>query len=160
MNCQDCGTSLVGSSPQRRRCEPCKRVLVVQRVAGWRAKNPEKRRAQSASRYRRDPSRQQRLSQSWRGRNPEKVRDIREARRARERAAFVEYVDRRVVWTVFDGRCGICSEPVHLGAMHIDHIVPLSRGGLHCYGNVQPAHETCNKHKGAGVYVAKGVVPK
>jgi 5-methylcytosine-specific restriction endonuclease McrA len=30
---------------------------------------------------------------------------------------------------------------------HIDHIVPLSRGGLHCYANVQVAHSRCNLRK-------------
>jgi 5-methylcytosine-specific restriction endonuclease McrA len=35
--------------------------------------------------------------------------------------------------------------------MHLDHIVPLARGGEHSYANTQPAHPTCNRRKGAKV---------
>jgi 5-methylcytosine-specific restriction endonuclease McrA len=36
--------------------------------------------------------------------------------------------------------------------MTIDHITPLSEGGLHCYENVQPAHSLCNHVKGSGEF--------
>lgn len=32
---------------------------------------------------------------------------------------------------------------------HVDHVVPLSKGGMHGYTNVQPAHPRCNMRKGA-----------
>jgi 5-methylcytosine-specific restriction endonuclease McrA len=31
---------------------------------------------------------------------------------------------------------------------HLDHVVPLSRGGEHSYANVQVAHPFCNLSKG------------
>jgi 5-methylcytosine-specific restriction endonuclease McrA len=40
------------------------------------------------------------------------------------------------------------------GAVHLDerrtpgHVVPMSLGGAHTYGNVQPAHLECNLVKG------------
>ena len=49
--------------------------------------------------------------------------------------------------------CGICGEPIVIPARDpilkpsVDHIVPISRGGLHVWGNVQPAHLFCNIRK-------------
>lgn len=68
-------------------------------------------------------------------------------------AAYDEFVDRSVLHKRDEGICGICGEPVKLikkGRMRatIDHIIPLSRGGLHSYANVQIAHWLCNVAKG------------
>lgn len=53
-----------------------------------------------------------------------------------------------------DGRCGLCGQPVDLKVMKgreqpsIDHIIPLSRGGLDERCNTQLAHCGCNSKKG------------
>jgi 5-methylcytosine-specific restriction endonuclease McrA len=51
--------------------------------------------------------------------------------------------------------CGICDlavEPAERfpspGAATIDHVIPVSRGGLHAAENVQCAHFYCNSVKG------------
>jgi 5-methylcytosine-specific restriction endonuclease McrA len=41
--------------------------------------------------------------------------------------------------------CVYCGGP----AEHIDHVVPLARGGAHAIGNLLPACAECNKSKGA-----------
>lgn len=69
-------------------------------------------------------------------------------RRAKRLNAFVENVDKRELWKRHDGICGICRTPVALVHTTIDHVVPLSRGGLHSYANTQPSHEECNVAKG------------
>ena len=46
-----------------------------------------------------------------------------------------------------DGVCGICGEDVDPTNYHVDHIVPISRGGEHSYANTQPAHPACNQRK-------------
>lgn len=46
------------------------------------------------------------------------------------------------------GRCGICGITVY-GDFHIDHVIPLSKGGEHSYANVQVAHPKCNQEKWA-----------
>lgn len=71
------------------------------------------------------------------------------ARMLAKRTRVVETVDRREVFTRGAGRCGICAEPVDLATFHIDHIIPLARGGEHSYANTQPAHPLCNLQKGA-----------
>lgn len=64
------------------------------------------------------------------------------------KGAFVESIDRLLVWERDGGVCGICGKVIS-GNFTIDHIIPLSRGGKHCYENVQIAHGKCNNQKGS-----------
>jgi 5-methylcytosine-specific restriction endonuclease McrA len=86
----------------------------------------------------------------WQKRNPEKARIINtnagKDRKARKLKQFVEHIDRAVVYEQHDGICGICEKPI-VGKFHVDHIMPLAKGGLHCYTNVQVAHPKCNLSK-------------
>lgn len=52
-----------------------------------------------------------------------------------------------------DGRvCGICTSPIPEDEiLHIDHILPVSRGGTNDPENLQVAHAVCNMRKGARV---------
>lgn len=68
-------------------------------------------------------------------------------RRARMLNAFVEHVEPLVLLEMDDGVCGICGADVDPFDFHMDHIVPLSRGGLHSYLNMQVAHPGCNVRK-------------
>jgi 5-methylcytosine-specific restriction endonuclease McrA len=70
-------------------------------------------------------------------------------REARKREQFVESVDRQIVLERDEGICGICGLPTDRDDFHVDHVIPLSKGGLHCYANVQVAHPFCNIGKGA-----------
>lgn len=45
------------------------------------------------------------------------------------------------------GVCGICLDPIE-DEWHMDHIIPVSKKGKHCYYNLQPAHPICNLLKG------------
>lgn len=51
--------------------------------------------------------------------------------------------------------CGICLEPINpklrfpsIMAATVDHIIPISRGGLHIWENVRAAHGRCNFQRG------------
>lgn len=46
------------------------------------------------------------------------------------------------------GQCAFCLTPLGTG-FHLDHIVPLSRGGLHDDSNLQLLCPPCNMSKGA-----------
>ncbi len=73
-------------------------------------------------------------------------------RRARKHQTEVERVDPRVVFARARGVCGICAVAIQSSEKwHVDHIVPLSKGGAHTYENTQPAHARCNLSKGAKV---------
>lgn len=131
----------------------------------WAKANPDKIRTMNA---RRDSAA---LSRKWREEHPEffaseeykarelarlkeyqKTPDQREKRRVRQaarRARSCERLEPLVVLERHDGVCGICGGDVDPFAFHMDHIVPLARGGAHTYANLQPAHPSCNVRKGA-----------
>lgn len=67
-------------------------------------------------------------------------------RRAKTKGAFVEKVDRNILYEMYGGMCGICKQFID-GEFHVDHIRPLALGGQHGYVNCQPAHASCNLKK-------------
>lgn len=74
-------------------------------------------------------------------------REQQNRRRARKCAAPNETIDERLLHQLTGGICGICELPVEFGEHHLDHIIPLSKGGWHVLGNVQMAHPRCNQRK-------------
>lgn len=78
------------------------------------------------------------------------------ARRATLRqVATVDLIDPAVIYERDAWQCGICDLAVDPreqwpspGAPSLDHITPISRGGLHVESNVQLAHLYCNAVKG------------
>lgn len=76
------------------------------------------------------------------------------SRRAADLGLFVEDIDIRVLYERDEGICGICGLPVDKALRYPDpmskshdHVIPLSKGGLHSYANAQLAHLTCNIRK-------------
>jgi len=137
---------------RRRADNPARERAYIEK---WRRENADRVRARDAAR-RQTPERrawQAAYWREWKLRHPEQAREISRrgqlARRARKAAAFVEQVDPLVVLDRHDGICGICEQPVDPGDFHVDHVVPLARGGEHSYANTQPAHPSCNIRKGA-----------
>lgn len=52
--------------------------------------------------------------------------------------------------------CALCGKPIlTMKDATIDHIIPLSKGGVHGIQNMQLAHYSCNNSKGAGTNEAK-----
>ena len=66
----------------------------------------------------------------------------RERARARELRAS-QWWKRRIA----DGVCHYCRRRVGNGALSMDHLVPLGRGGRSVRGNVVPACKACNSRK-------------
>jgi 5-methylcytosine-specific restriction endonuclease McrA len=50
----------------------------------------------------------------------------------------------RARFAQFDHCCAYCGAG---GELHIEHVVPISKGGTHALGNVVPACESCNYSK-------------
>lgn len=83
----------------------------------------------------------------WRIENRQRKISLEQNRRARAGGYHLEDVDRLEVLARYGGLCGICGQPVDPENFDVDHIIPHSAGGLHCYANVQPSHRPCNAGK-------------
>ena len=94
-------------------------------------------------------SRQRLYMATYRASHPGASNGLSEMQRARKcHAPVVETVLRSKVFERDDGICHICLKPVDPHGWHMDHIVPLSRGGEHSYKNVGVSHPFCNLSKG------------
>lgn len=100
------------------------------------------------------------ISRRWRKRNPQKAAEVakrsqaKRPQRSREKAARrralvrqngVYQVQYQELTRLLSKPCSYCGEP----SKHIDHIIPISRGGSHSIGNLTGACAACNLSKGA-----------
>jgi 5-methylcytosine-specific restriction endonuclease McrA len=97
------------------------------------------------------------LRRDWRFRTPNARRHFR-----RNNTAPGDYSEKDVL-EVYGLDCHICQTPVDLNAprkvgkpgwekgLHIDHVYPLSKGGLDTLENVRPSHGKCNIIKWATI---------
>ncbi len=85
----------------------------------------------------------------WKQRNMDKVLADNERRRLQKRNQYIEDVNRTTLWKRDQGKCQRCFNPVKLENYHMDHIWPVSRGGVHSYANTQVLCENCNGEKWA-----------
>lgn len=57
---------------------------------------------------------------------------------------------RKMLWNSYPHICGICGKQIDsFDEMHVDHIIPLSRGGKDIIANLQLTHAKCNLKKGS-----------
>lgn len=173
--CSDCDKRFTPRNSQALRCDSCKAVYHVVYNRGWRKSNPtyhadynKQWRAEHADTYleyhakyrreNRDVVRQR--YNEWAARNPdyarlwveanrERARETVRRRRARLRlvAAFaIAERDIRRMLVRQGGRCAYCQ--AELGeSYHVDHVVPVSRGGSNSIGNLAAACPPCNVSK-------------
>lgn len=114
----------------------------------WREKNPELSAASHRSYRARNPDKVRAWHAAWQVANAEAARAHRAKRSATKRNAQVvaftpaALVERMTVWGL---RCWMCSGPFE----QVDHVKPLSKGGLHILSNLRPACAACNNRKHA-----------
>lgn len=127
------------------------RMLAAERVRRATPEYAAKRRA-----YQKTPAQweafleRQRRRRAANGRpseDPVKKAERRDRNKAMRRGARVERVYRTKVWVRDGGVCHICRVPVDRAAWDLDHVIPVSRGGVHCYSNVRVSHPYCNRKK-------------
>jgi 5-methylcytosine-specific restriction endonuclease McrA len=84
----------------------------------------------------------------WRKNNPEKTRFFDKAKCAKRRSAMGSHTaqDERLQYARQNGNCHWCETPVGSN-FHIDHIIPLSKGGTNNPDNICVACPTCNNRK-------------
>lgn len=69
--------------------------------------------------------------------------DIKRERRKARELRLSEWWKRRLA----KGVCYYCGQAVPSGALTMDHIVPIARGGKSTKGNVVPSCKDCNNNK-------------
>lgn len=86
---------------------------------------------------------------AWLQVNPDYHRLAQAKRRTRKRSGGVFVVTDRDIARLLERwryRCAYCGTQTRL---HLDHVVPLARGGRHSIGNLLPACQACNQSKNA-----------
>lgn len=87
----------------------------------------------------------------WELENRDKRYAITAKRNYNLESTSVEPISRSFVWERDEGVCGICKDMADPENWHMDHIMPLSKGGSHTMDNVQVSHPKCNLSKGATI---------
>lgn len=121
----------------------------------WRENNRDKARSSSLKWARANKQHQSEYSRKRRKENPDRYRQAVRRRRARlHGASRFRVTDRDIVRLLnrFYYCCAYCGRDISNG-FHIDHVVPLARGGSDGIGNYLPACPFCNESKGAKTLV-------
>jgi 5-methylcytosine-specific restriction endonuclease McrA len=116
----------------------------------WNSTHPEQLRDRGR-RWRAENAEQNRQNyQNWREQNREQYLASKRANQARRThwmtTGDATGADYQEVLSQARGCCAICGKQVG-GNLHVDHIIPLSRGGLHTRSNLQAACPPCNIRK-------------
>lgn len=115
------------------------------------AQNADALLQRQSERQAQNPSLHRERARRWRQANPERARQHaalgRQRRRAARSVAGVHTVtekDMRRLVARHRGLCAYCGERPW---EHLDHVVPIARGGHHAIGNLLPACSRCNLSK-------------
>ena len=145
-------------------CDDCKNANYLY-MREYRIKNKEKIRALSQAWNEKNSEKNIESSRKYRRNNLHKRRMLDIQNKHRRRAnkinnGFEIYTEEQVL-NLYGTCCHICNEPIDLSAprsckqegwqngLHLDHVIPMARGGSDTLDNVRPSHGLCNIKKGA-----------
>jgi 5-methylcytosine-specific restriction endonuclease McrA len=120
-----------------------------ERSRRWAQANPEKQKDYSRKWAQANPERVKEAGRKWRASNPDKGRQKKTRRRARKKGCEVSATDLNLVLERSQGNCAMCRSHIPVGFRHLDHIIPLAKGGPHTQENLQLLCYRCNTRKGA-----------
>jgi hypothetical protein len=121
-----------------------------------RAANPERYKKQHQEYYRKNKDKLCESKKEWIKNNPNHRSEVDRRRRARKaNNGYEKYTEEQVLLT-YGSNCHICLNPIDLTAerqtgrpgweegLHIDHYIPIAKGGPDTLANVRPSHGRCN----------------
>jgi 5-methylcytosine-specific restriction endonuclease McrA len=155
--CVDCDIEAFQhkSGPPRRRCDECRVALHNRRCVERRRRDPALARARVAASKAKNPDAERARHKLYYEKNKDRYANYARIRRARKVDAMVHDVPDAMVWEfnpAGPGLCNYCRVDLDRGdrrSWHVDHVVPISRGGLNEIGNLVVACARCNVSKGA-----------
>lgn len=121
------------------------------RASAWYYDNLESARAKAKEWKKNNPVRAKENAIDWRARNPEKVKINRHNVKARRRGAKGKYTQSNIseIFEQQNGKCAywkVCQ--TKLGDdYHVDHVVPIAKGGSNWPSNLQLTCPDCNLRK-------------
>lgn len=138
---------------------------VSERKRAERAANPEKLRDRYRTYY---ANNMEKVRERSRIKYHSNIQDERQKslkrsskRRALLLGSFVDSFTAQDILSLYGSDCNICGKDIDLNAprqagsgdgweqgLHIDHVIPLSKGGTHSLDNCRPSHALCNIRKG------------
>lgn len=117
----------------------------------YRKANMERYRRLQREARQRDPQRYSSYWKQWAEGNPEALAEVKRLRRARKLgnpdSIGVSVRDLRRLLNRSGGYCAYCGQKAD--EIHIDHVVPLAKGGRHALGNLAVSCKQCNVRKHA-----------
>lgn len=140
-------------------CKACSAA----KAEAWRQANPDRLKANIAAYKRRHPDRVKAAMRSWVKAHPEYTRN-RYVKRKSDPQAYRKLLDSNLRYQkrmrdasedtdlTPEDVLALLAKPCHYcggKAGELDHVIPISRGGVHCLENVVPACRSCNARKGA-----------
>ncbi len=167
-----------GKLGRRSKCKDCEASIArAKRLANpqpyrdaaekYRLSNPEVIARKDARYYKRHSTRLNEKTKKWRKDNPEKYAELNRrkerVRRSRKFENGVQPYTETQVLDLYGTACHLCGERIDLTAprqvgvegweigLHIDHLLPISKGGADVLENVKPSHGKCNLDKGSTV---------
>ena len=115
-------------------CKTCERPKTVAAIRRWQDRNRDRVKAASKRFRLRHPDRARETCRRWRTENRERYNAMRRVRRSRMHGSLT-LPEWEAIVAAYDERCAYCGAPWE----HMEHVVPICRGGAHAVGNVVPA---------------------
>ena len=129
-------------------CDPCKKANAIKQKEY----------------YIKNSSKIYNINRKWANKNPDKVRSYSRRITSKRKALKLlngqsDYTEDQVI-IKYGSICYICNKEIDLLSkrqsngdgwqmgLHIDHLIPLSKGGPDTLENVRPTHAICNLRKG------------
>lgn len=157
------------------KCQPCKdahkkylkeyysensQIIKLKRKSNY-ILNSEKEKLNRRNYYIKNSEKEKIRERLYKKKNPHVKRESERRRRALKKNNVVEKYKESQVLELYGWICHICKKAIDPAAsrlagignwesgLHIDHLIPISKGGEDSLSNVRPSHASCNLKKHA-----------